>query len=59
MINFVHIIIQLDFISGCEFSYSGVDNFDSDIKAVYNSPNGINNTITVVDCTYDNKVIAY
>jgi hypothetical protein len=46
-------------ISGCEFSYSGVDNFNSPIKAVYNSSNAINNTITVVDCTYDNKVIAY
>jgi hypothetical protein len=46
-------------INGCKFSYSGVDNFDSPIRAVYNSSNGINNTITVVDCTYDNKVIAY
>ena len=46
-------------ISGCEFSYSGVDNFNSSIKAVYNSSNGINNTITVVDCTYNNKVAAY
>lgn len=46
-------------ISGCEFSYSGVDNFNSPIKAVYNSSKAINNTITVVDCTYDNKVIAY
>ena len=46
-------------ISGCEFSYSGVDNFNSPIKAIYNSPNAINNTITVVDCTYDNKVTAY
>ena len=46
-------------ISNCEFSYSGVDNFNSPIKAVYNSQSAINNTITVVDCTYDNKVIAY
>ena len=46
-------------ISDCEFSYSGVDNFNSPIEAIYNSPNAINNTITVVDCTYDNKVTAY
>ena len=43
-------------ISGCEFSYSGVDNFNSSIKAVYNSPNTTNNTISVVDCTCDSKV---
>ena len=46
-------------ISGCEFSYSGVDNFNSSIKAVYNSDNTTGNTISVVDCTYDNKVTAY
>ena len=46
-------------VSGCKFSYSGVDNFNSRIRAIYNSSNAINNTITVVDCTYDNKVIAY
>ncbi len=43
-------------ISGCAFSYTGVDNFDSTIKAVSNSEHAVNNTITVVDCTYDSKV---
>ena len=46
-------------ISGCEFSYSGVDNFNSVIKAVSDVSGAGNNTITVVDCTYDNKVTAY
>ena len=46
-------------IRGCEFSYSGVDNFNSVIKAVSDVSGAGNNTITVVDCTYNNKVTAY
>lgn len=46
-------------ISGCAFSYSGVDNYNSTIRAVYNWSDAGNNTITVEDCTYDNKVTAY
>ena len=46
-------------IRGCEFSYSGVDNFNSEIKAVSDESGAGNNTITVVDCTYGNKVTAY
>jgi len=43
-------------IDNCEFTYSGVDNFDSGIYAVTN--NGTNNTITVTDCTYGAKIVA-
>lgn len=39
-------------ISNCEFSYSGVDNFNSTIKSVYAHSNTPTNTITVSDCTY-------
>ena len=39
-------------ISNCEFSYSGVDNFNSTIKSVYDHRNTTTNTITVSDCTY-------
>ena len=39
-------------ISNCEFSYSGVDNFNSNIKSVYNHTHTNTNTITVSDCTY-------
>ncbi len=46
-------------ISGCAFSYSGVDNFNSTIYSVYNSKKTTGNTITVVDCTYGEKVKAY
>ena len=46
-------------VRGCNFSYSGVDNFNSPIYSVYNSSKAVNNTITVVDCTYGNKVTAY
>jgi hypothetical protein len=49
-------------ISGCNFSYTGIDNYNSPIKAIYNWSNSdVNNTntITVVDCTYDNKVTPF
>ncbi len=44
-------------ISNCDFLYSGVDNFNSTIKAVYNSDKTTNNTIEVTDCTYGEKVL--
>ena len=44
-------------IDNCEFSYSGVDNFDSTIYSV--TDNGTNNTVTVTNCTYGEKVAAY
>ena len=47
-------------ISGCTFSYSGVDNFDSEIGSVVDrSGENTNNTINVSDCTYNNGVKAY
>ena len=46
-------------ISNCEFSYSGVDNFNSEILSVYAHGYTNTNTITVSDCTYGNKVTAY
>ena len=39
-------------ISNCEFSYSGVDNFNSEILSVYAHEYTNTNTITVSDCTY-------
>ena len=39
-------------ISNCKFSYSGVDNFNSEIKSVYAHGYTTTNTITVSDCTY-------
>ena len=39
-------------ISNCEFSYSGVDNFNSEISSVYAHGFSNTNTITVSDCTY-------
>ena len=39
-------------ISNCEFSYSGVDNFNSEILSVYAHGYTNTNTITVSDCTY-------
>ncbi len=47
-------------ISGCTFSYSGVDNFNSEIGSVVDrSGENTNNTINVSDCTYNNGVKAY
>ncbi|MBO5235076.1 MAG: hypothetical protein J6B27_05135 [Alistipes sp.] len=46
-------------ISGCAFSYSGVDNYNSTIKAVGNHEYNGANTITVDNCTYGEKVEAY
>jgi hypothetical protein len=39
-------------ISNCEFSYSGVDNFNSEILSVYAHNKTNTNTITVSNCTY-------
>ena len=44
-------------IDKCSFSYSGVDNFNSEIGSVSNL--GINNTVTVTDCTYGEKVTVF
>ena len=46
-------------ISGCAFSYSGVDNYNSTIWAVGNHNYNGANTITVDNCTYGEKVEAY
>ncbi|MBQ3247624.1 MAG: hypothetical protein IJB08_06240 [Alistipes sp.] len=46
-------------ISGCAFSYSGVDNYNSTIKAVGKHDYNGANTITVDNCTYGEKVEAY
>ena len=46
-------------ISGCAFSYSGVDNYNSTIVAVGNHKYNGANTITVDNCTYGEKVKAY
>jgi len=43
-------------IENCEFSYTGTDNYNSSINAVYN--NGTGNTITVTNCTYGEKIVA-
>lgn len=45
-------------ISGCTFSYSGVDNYNSQIISV-GDVSKENNTISVSDCTYGEKVAAY
>ena len=39
-------------ISNCEFSYSGVDNFNSEIRSVYAHGHTNTNTITVSDCDF-------
>lgn len=47
-------------ISGCTFSYSGIDIFNSEIGSVVDrSGENTNNTINVSDCTYNNGVKAY
>lgn len=44
-------------IDNCEFLYSGIDNFNSPIYAVADVGSE-NNTITVTNCTYGEKVVA-
>ena len=41
-------------IDNCEFLYSGIDNFNSQIYSVDDL--GIGNTVTVTNCTYGEKV---
>ena len=41
-------------ISDSHLSYSGIDNFNSNIYSVYDA--GLNNTISVSNCTYDGVV---
>ena len=45
-------------IDNCEFAYTGIDNFNSSIRAV-DDVGSENNTITVTNCTYGEKVVAY
>ncbi len=45
-------------ISNCEFAYSGVDNFNSEILSAYAHGHTNTNTITIKDCTYEG-VTAY
>jgi predicted ribosomally synthesized peptide with SipW-like signal peptide len=44
-------------IDNCEFAYTGIDNFDSPIYAVADIGSN-NNTITVTNCVYGEKVVA-
>ena len=44
-------------IDNCEFLYSGIDNFNKQIYAVADVGSE-NNTITVTNCTYGEKVVA-
>lgn len=43
-------------IDNCEFKYSGVDNFNSQIYSVDDL--GTGNTVTVTNCTYGAKIVA-
>ena len=43
-------------IDNCEFLYSGIDNFNSVIKAAADISGS--NTVTVTNCTYGEKVVA-
>ena len=43
-------------VDKCEFKYSGIDNFNSKIYSASNLGN--NNTVTVTNCTYGEKVVA-
>jgi len=43
-------------IDNCEFKYSGIDNFNSEIYSV--TDRGTGNTVTVTNCTYGEKVVA-
>ena len=43
-------------IDNCEFLYSGIDNFNSEIKAAADISGS--NTVTVTNCTYGEKVVA-
>ena len=42
-------------IDNCEFSYSGVDNYNSSVYSYLNY--GTNNTVTITNSTYDAKIV--
>ena len=44
-------------IDSCEFLYSGVDNFNSKIRAVYVSGNTTGNVVYVSNCAYGEKIV--
>ena len=44
-------------IANCEFSYSGVDNFNSPIRAVYVSAKATGNDVNVSNCAYGEKIV--
>ena len=46
-------------IDSCEFLYSGVDNFNSKIRAVYVSGNTTDNDVYVSNCAYGDKIVKY
>ena len=46
-------------IDSCEFLYSGVDNFNSKIRAVYVSKNTEENVVNVSNCAYGEKIVPY
>ena len=46
-------------IDSCEFLYSGVDNFNSKIRAVYVSGYTTGNDVNVSNCAYGDKIVKY
>ncbi len=44
-------------IANCEFLYSGVDNFNSQIRAVYVSDKTTGNDVNVSNCAYGEKIV--
>ena len=46
-------------IDSCEFLYSGVDNFNSKIRAVYVSGYTTGNDVNVSNCAYGEKIVPY
>ena len=44
-------------IANCEFSYTGIDNFDSPIYAVYVSNKTTGNDVNVSNCAYGEKIV--
>ena len=44
-------------IAKCEFSYTGIDNFDSPIYAVYVSNKTTGNDVNVSNCAYGEKIV--
>ena len=46
-------------IANCEFLYSGVDNYNSTIRAVYVSNKTTDNVVNVSNCAYGDKIVKY